>query len=646
MRLIGIEAAGSSRLAKLEFALAKTDSELKTAQTQGGSSAQALAITAGFRKTYNEYGTQLENESLMEKNAAAELGRWTDSKLADSGSETTLASYRKRIEDAMAGLQGRETQVAGMGAGIEYSGYAASFEQHSAAIGRGRQLLEGKPEQAGASAGTAGSSGTGTAPGADGADAAAPAALSCQPGAAISIFNSEKAGIDSLSKSIADFEKRLAAEDDYIAKSEEMQNWQNKTKELEASLAKLEAERGSLLQSAQEKRLAAQAAASEGDRRLSESKNALKTEDFDTARSKLESARERYLASLSLEDDSALRARSDAALQDLGDSIVKSENEKVVRDTRKLITDGKNYYFSGVFAKSEDSLLKAQSRWKTTHADETNPEIEYWLKLAQSALSVKSGRDIPVTAPLYPEMSQLLSLANKYYDEGQKLLKAGKRDDALKSFDLSKEKINQVKVVFPLNQEASVLALRIDQITDPATFKLSFDAKYKEASAAIKTNPRDAYSDLQDLSAINPNYPGLKQLMYDTEITLGLRMPPPDPAKTRRAANLIAAARRIVDSGDTGRFSYALDQLNEAINLSPNNEEAPALRDRILTYQGGNTQIVLSSYAEEQYRLAVQLFQDGNYLQANAVIQRLLTDPKNKRSQKILDLSKKILARL
>jgi len=71
-----------------------------------------------------------------------------------------------------------------------------------------------------------------------------------------------------------------------------------------------------------------------------------------------------------------------------------------------------------------------------------------------------------------------------------------------------------------------------------------------------------------------------------------------------------------------------------------------ALKDRVLTFQGGTAQIVLSSYAEEQYRIAVEAFQGGNYLQALATIERLLQDPKNKRSQKLLDLYKKIQARL
>jgi tetratricopeptide (TPR) repeat protein len=243
-------------------------------------------------------------------------------------------------------------------------------------------------------------------------------------------------------------------------------------------------------------------------------------------------------------------------------------------------------------------------------------------------------------------MSQLLSLARNYFEQGKASLDARRKDEAAAAFGQAKEKINQVKVVFPLNQEAGVLALRIDQIQDPAAFRQEFAAKYGEAKAGMKTPTNEVYAQLVDLSKIDPSYPGLKDSIYQAEIALGLRMAPPDPAKQRRANDLTAAARAIVDSGDTGRFSIALNQINEAIQLDPNNDKALAIKDRILTFQGGTAQIVLSSYAEEHYRQAVQEFQGGNLLQANAIVQRLLQDPKNAKSQKIIDLSKKIQARL
>ena len=622
IRLIGIAAQSSARLARVAEALAATDASEKDSAAKGGDAATAMATAATFRKTYQGYGSQVGAESAIYEGLAQEFGRWAGSGLADAQATTVLSGYRARIDAAATGVQSRETAVVALAAGIEYSGYASNFDARAQGLARGRELLEGKAQ-----------------PG----NAAEPLHY---PGAAIALLNTEGTTLRSLSSDLAAYLDRLGKETSFVAKADSIREWETKARDLSAKAAALEADRASVLQTATDRKLAADAASREAAKRSAEARIALATDDFDTARDRLEKSRERYLASFSLEESPSLRAQSDTSLQQLGADIVKAENEKVVRDTRALITLGKNSYFEGLFPKSEDALLQARARWKTTHADDTNAEVEYWLRLAQSALSVKTGRDIPSTAPLYPEMSQLLSLAKKYYQEGQNLLSARRKPEALQTFGLSKDKINQIKVVFPLNQEASVLALKIDQLTDPESFKNAFAAKYAEAKAGLQNSPREAYSQLQDLSAIDPNYPGLKGLLYDAEITLGLRLPPPDPAKTRRAASLVAAARSIVDSGDTGRFSFALEQLNEAVGLDPNNNQASALRDRILTFQGGSSQIVLSSYAEEQYRVAVQQFQDGNYLQANATVERLLTDAKNKKSQKILDLYKKIQARL
>lgn len=622
IRLIGAAARSSARLARIGEAVAATDSEEKAATSKGGDAATAMAAAAAFRKSYQGYASQLGAERAICDGLAQELGLWATAGLADSEATKTLSGYRTRIDEAEAGLRSRETAVVALAAGIEYSGYANAFEVRSAAVARGRELLEGAAQAQGA--------------------AEAPH----YPGAAVELLGAEGTALGSFSSALAAYRERLAKETSFVAEADSVREWEAKARELLAKAAVLETERAGLLQTATDRKLAADAASREAARRSAEARAALAAGDFDTARDRLEKSRERYLASFSLEENASLRSQSDAALQQLGADIVKAENDKVVGDTRRLITQGKNAYFEGLFPKSEDALLQARARWKTTHADETNAEVEYWLRLAQSALSVKTGRDIPSTAPLYPEMSQLLSLAKKYYQEGQGLLSAKRKSEALQSFALAKDKINQIKVVFPLNQEASVLALRIDQLTDPVAFKSAFAAKYAEARTGLASNTREAYSQLQDLSAIDPGYPGLKGLLYDAEISLGLRLPPPDPAKAKRAASLVAAARSIVDSGDTGRFGFAMEQLNEAVGLDPNNAQASALRDRILTFQGGSSQIVLSSYAEEQYRQAVQQFQDGNYLQANATVERLLADAKNKRSQKILDLYKKIQARL
>ena len=625
IRHLGKAAAAQARIAAIAGRAAAYDEEARRFAESLPDDAPVEPSLAGFaarRKEIAAAGDGLSAEREPARALAEELARWTAAGYGDDRAARVQGSYDGRLAAAVDTLRGYEVSIAARASGLEYGRFEADLASRKAAVAEGRRLLEGLPQEGAAEV------------------------LLRYPGRSAELLGAEEASLKALRSRLAEYLRRLERETPYVAGAPSVQLWAEKARGLDREAVALETERLAVAARALDQKRAADSARLEAERRAAEARRALAAEDYETARDRLTKAREKYLASFALEDNAALRAETDRSLQLLGESIVKAENDRVIRDTRRLITEGKNFYFQGVFDRSEDSLLRARARWKTTHGDEPDPEVEYWLKLVQAALSVKTGRDIPATAPLYPEMSQLLSLAKRYYEEGKSLLDRRQKTDALQYFALSKQKINEVKVVFPLNQEAGVLALKIDQLTDPEAFRSGFGAKFVQARNRLDTEPREAYSELQDLAAIDPKYPGLKAALDRAEILLGIRLPPPDPAKARRAAELVAAARRVVDSGDTGRFTFALEQLNEAILLDPNNETAVALKDRILTFQGGTAQIVLSSYAEELYRAAVEAFQGGNYLQALATVERLLQDPKNKKSQKLLDLYKKIQARL
>jgi hypothetical protein len=203
-----------------------------------------------------------------------------------------------------------------------------------------------------------------------------------------------------------------------------------------------------------------------------------------------------------------------------------------------------------------------------------------------------------------------------------------------------------VRILFPLNQEAGLLELQIDQLIDPAAFAANFRERLNTAQAKLASQPQEGYAELQDLYTINPGYPGLKAIIERAEIQLGLRLPPPDPKAIARSNELVAAARRIIDTNTRSQFPVALAQLNEALKLNPNNEQAVALKDRIQTDVGGQATVVLSSAAEREYQRAVQELQNGNTIVALAIVEQLLQDPKNKNSTKLVDLHKRIQSRL
>ena len=66
------------------------------------------------------------------------------------------------------------------------------------------------------------------------------------------------------------------------------------------------------------------------------------------------------------------------------------------------------------------------------------------------------------------------------------------------------------------------------------------------------------------------------------------------------------------------------------------------MKDRIATSIGGGAQVVLSGEDEAKYQQAVQELQKGNTINASALVEQLLLNPKNKNSAKVLDLKKKV----
>jgi tetratricopeptide (TPR) repeat protein len=149
-----------------------------------------------------------------------------------------------------------------------------------------------------------------------------------------------------------------------------------------------------------------------------------------------------------------------------------------------------------------------------------------------------------------------------------------------------------------------------------------------------------------DLSEINPRYPGLQTAIAKAEIDLGLRLPPPDTRALQRSTELAASAKRIVDANIRSQFPVALEQLNEALKLNPNNEQAVTLKDRIQTDVGGQASVVLTSASEREYQRAVQELQRGNTIVALAIVEQLLQDPRNRNAPRIIELQRRIQSRL
>jgi hypothetical protein len=379
----------------------------------------------------------------------------------------------------------------------------------------------------------------------------------------------------------------------------------------------------------------------DGDRLYLEAQNALAQGNFEAARDRALRSGERYDSSLAIQESASLREIRDTRLVNLGAEITRLENEAVVREVRGLVSNAQDTYFAGNFERAEDFLVRALNRWRRTNVED-DAEITYWLTVVRGAMSLRSGRTIPVTAPLYAEMSQLLSDAKKNYDEGIRLINGNRRREGLTKFSEARQKTQEVRLMFPVNQEAGLLELRMDQVIDPTAFNASFQRRFNEAIAGTRRGSVESFADLQNLAEINPQYPGIRNAVTQAEIDMGYRPPPPDPRALARSNELTSAARVIVEGNVRAQFPIALEQLSEALVLNPSNNLAITLKDRVQTELGGGSSVVLSSAAEAEYQRAVRELQQGNTFVALAIVQQLLQDPRNRNSTRLVELQRRI----
>lgn len=389
-------------------------------------------------------------------------------------------------------------------------------------------------------------------------------------------------------------------------------------------------------------------ARNEGELRFSEAQVSLEKNDFDMARKKLQDSLKKFDESLKYQDDCELRLECDSKLYELGIKIAKLENEIVVKEVRELKNKAKDAYFNGRFEDAQKYLNQAKSRWSVTN-EIPDEEIVMLSNFVNSAISMKTGRDIPVSAPQYPEMSQLLNLAYAYFEEGSELIKKGKRNEGITKLNIAVENVQKLQLVYPLNQEAAILTLRINQLKDSKKFEREFSQKINAAKLMCE-NPKtrkEGYANLLDYYEIQPDYKGLKELIYKVEIDIGIRQKKADNSGVKKANQLLSEAKKIYSSAkdDEEKLKQALAKVDESLSLVMDNEEAVKLKDEITTKIGGTVITVLSTEDERLYQLAVQRLQSNNVIEANLILEKILQKKGNASLQKIKDLKNKINAR-
>ncbi len=465
------------------------------------------------------------------------------------------------------------------------------------------------------------------------------------PNRSINLVNNAQENVTEARTTIESVLAQLNSEKQYILEQQPIVNLQERGRNLLSRIDAVVRQRSEVVKRAAELNRQANLAVSEGDIRLQQTRAEMQNERFELAREKLEQAGEAYSQSLTYREDPQVRALIDEEIPALAEEILFEQNQAIVREVRNLINRGRELFFQENFVEAEQLLNRAQSRWRQTHPED-DPEVKLWLNRVQRALEATSGITIEEADPLFANMMQVLNLAKEEFQRGKRLYEQGRRSAAMEAFAAAEKNIEYIKEPFPNNQASGVLYLRILQYTEPQDFESLFSSRFRQARAKIDTAPEEAYRELQVLREINPDYPGLDDAMYRTEIATGIRQPPPDPQKLARARDLYQQAQRIVEGDIRAQFPVAVTYLNEAIKLDPDYREAIVLKDRIQTGQGGQVSVVLSSVDQQKLRQAENLFIDGRYFEASVIVNQLWQNPDNRSNPKLVELRRRIESQL
>jgi hypothetical protein len=385
---------------------------------------------------------------------------------------------------------------------------------------------------------------------------------------------------------------------------------------------------------------AAEALRTEAARFYQNSTDALARNEFDTANDYLGRSDAQYGASLAIQDSDALRTETGTRSSTLSTEIMRQREAYVRREVSGLIARAQPEFYANNHEVAEQLLIRAENLYATI-SDEENSDIRYWLIIVRNALSLRSGRTIPFTAPLYPEMSQLLSSAAIEYADGMALLNTH-RPRALEYFSGVRQKTQEVKLLFPLNQEANLLELRMDQVIDPVAFNTSFQERLNSAISGTKNADLQAFADLQDLATLNPNYRGISQIVYQAEVDMGIRPPPPDEVAIARSRDLTRSAQNLIAGGVRANLEVAQQQLTEALRVNPDNAAAVAELDRVERLMGRRAASELESAVDTDYQEALRELLAGNKLIAYSIVRRVLSRPEYRNSGRFQELLQRI----
>jgi len=597
---------------QIALAVNSTSLTMEALNTQRKQVLQVASILRGMKSTWS---------AVKEHYASL-----TSQKLDLASGVSRIDALLSAVDDALSGTDSTTVAIVSREDSTRLSPIQGQVDEVKSQLAKAKELMVGLPP-------------------ADASGAVAAELKQKYPGQAVEILTAAKNNLAEYYKIVQSATSDLSNAGSSVLNATSIQRIISEKNRLSSEISQVASQVESSLSDAKQQLFQAERYRQEGENKLRLAQNDLANRRFASARQQIASAADSLDKSLSYQENADVRTIRDQQIPRISSQITDDENTVVVRDVRTYINEGRQLYSQGNYARAQDLFLRAESRWNTTNT-QPNPEITTWLKYVNTALSINSGRVVAPTDPLYPEVTQVLNLAQDDYDRAKKLVDTGKNAQAQSLLTEAQTKLIYVQIPFPLNKEARVLSLKLLQLTDPKNFAATFKQKYDQALSELQSNPQDAYIALKDLEAIEPNYQGLQQALYRVEVLIGMRRPPPDTAKVTESNDLYQKAFDIVRQNVRAQYPIALSYLNKAIELNPNNQQAAALKDRIAIDQGAETTVVLSSTDQVQFKLAQEQFIAKSYYEALRIVNQLLKDPANQNYSPLLDLKRRIESKI
>ena len=385
------------------------------------------------------------------------------------------------------------------------------------------------------------------------------------------------------------------------------------------------------------------------DESLAEAKKALKNNNFDRANEYATRANEYYNQSLSFNYNEEFSKSSSGEVLSVLNEIGEKRKMIISDEVDSLIVQANSEFANNNYKKAQNLLFQAQERWNIVFSDIPNQEITSLSEVVKISLSMNTGREVLPGDPLYKEVSNILNSANQLYNKALNLSKKEKTEEANENFNASLLKLEELRSIVPFNKDANLLRLKIQQIQNPKEFEIRFRERIENAKEEYKQKDKQlqAYNDLSDLLAIQPDYPGLSKLIEEIEYEMGKKKRPVQvSADKQQAITLTAQANRLYNSAgnDQEKLKQALSIVGQALVKDSSNKEARRLQSQIRSKIKVKAKI--SSFElNERYNEALEKFNNGDYYGANEIINSLWNDSDN-RTEKLERLKKRVEARL